>query len=759
MVGRQRELAEVTLMLDRVAAAVGTQLLVIGPAGSGRTAVLDAAAVLARARGIDVLRVAGIDAGAAELDRAARALDTGAPHLVLVDDLDRAGTAAVELLGGGLGPGAVAVLASARSSLRGWPELHLGGLAEPELAELLPSLPSPSVHAIWLASAGLPGVAIGLAGALAGLGAGQDAVLTLALTAPSRAEFLDLDPGLVRLLEEGAIHPGPPGVRARVLARLARELLGDASSGARRRELVDEAVGLARSTSEPAVIAEVLDSALHAIWDPAAAQERLTVASEIVTHARAAGAAALELRGLFWRFIALVELGRIEEAEAALARYGRAGEQAGDAEAAVVVLARQAMLATIRGRFDDAAAMTDAVAVRGRRAGLADSDRLVDALRGGLAFLRGGPESLVDTLHLLARRLPGHFFEATAARNLVAAGRLTEAGVELDRLLPALLAGSGPRWLGAVADLATVAATVGEPAAVAALYGALLPYRGRLVVWGGANTVTGPVDAYLGRLATRAGRVEEALSHLDDAIRLDERTGLLPDLALSLLARAAALSTRDGEGDRARAAQDRQRGASVAERLGLRAGPIEPDAAAGQWRLDRDGEDWLLQAGSESARIRDSRGMRYLRALLAAPGQEIAALDLAAGGAGLRAGGTDPTLDEAAILAYRRRLAALDQQLEDADRAGDADWSSAVVAERAALVAQLRRASGLGGRVRRASAEDERARVNVTRALWAVVERLEMAAPLAGAHLRASLRTGHACRYQPASGGPARWRV
>jgi hypothetical protein len=74
-------------------------------------------------------------------------------------------------------------------------------------------------------------------------------------------------------------------------------------------------------------------------------------------------------------------------------------------------------------------------------------------------------------------------------------------------------------------------------------------------------------------------------------------------------------------------------------------------------------------------------------------------------------------------------------------------------------VAELRRATGLGGRPRRYGDEAERARVNATRALRTVLARIESAAPLAGAHLRASLRTGGHFRYQPAPGGPQRWRV
>ena len=107
--------------------------------------------------------------------------------------------------------------------------------------------------------------------------------------------------------------------RARILARLARELLGDASAGERRRALADEALRLARRAEDPGPLAEVLDARLYALWDPAGAEARLAAGSEIIDLARAAGDDQRERQGLFWRFVALMELGRVTEAESALA--------------------------------------------------------------------------------------------------------------------------------------------------------------------------------------------------------------------------------------------------------------------------------------------------------------------------------------------------------------------------------------------------------------------------------------------------------
>src|SRR5262249_12065620 len=155
-------------------------------------------------------------------------------------------------------------------------------------------------------------------------------------------------------------------------------------------------------------------------------------------------------------------------------------------------------------------------------------------------------------------------------------------------------------------------------------------------------------------------------------------------------------------------------------------------------------------AGREHARLTDSRGVRQLRTLLAAPRRDVPALDLAADGPGLRAPAAPPVLDVAAVASYRRRLGQLTAELDAADAARDAGRASRAEAERQWLLAELRRTTGLGGRGRRTTTESERARVNVTRTLRAVIGRICAVAPQAGAHLQASVRTGLECRYDPA---------
>jgi len=782
---------EVGRLLDSARRGAGGVLVICGPAGSGKTLIAESAAAGARDRGFEVLwtspaegqpgrmawarllrdtgapdgLIAGLlseHAGPLDLDGAAAHLASGPLRFIVIDDVDRGGADAAGMLSAVAArchTAPVAVLATTASPLGLRPELRLGGLSEEELAAALGGLDAETSRPLWLASRGQPGVATQLARELAGRPDGADPVVHLALRATASTPFLAVDTSLVRLLEAAAARARADGDKARVLARLARELLGDATAAARRRELADEALRLARGAGDPGLLADVLDARLHALWDQRGAEDRLAAGSEIIDLARAAGDGERERDGMFWRFVALMELARVAEAESALAAFAHEAAVAGDAAAAVLATARHAMLAILHGRFEQASLLTAEVAREADRIGLPDAELITGTLRGPVALelgFTGEWERAPDMMLAYARERPGHLLEATAARVLTALGRLDEAAAELARLLPRALASSGPRWLGAMADLAVVAAATGDSAAAARIYQAMLPHRGRLVVWGGAAIAWGPVSHHLGLLAATMGQTGEAVGHFEEAIEFEERTGALPFLAHSLAGLADALT---GSGDPGRAAACRGRSREIAQRLGMAVLLRRLGTPATEWSLVRDGEDWLLTAGEERARLRDVRGLHYLRALLAAPGREIRALDLAAGGAGLAAAGTGPVLDGAARDAYRRRLGEVTAALEAADRAGDPEAAVRAEAERTALVRELRGAAGLGGRVRRAAPEAERARVNVTRTLKMAIERIADTAPAAAAHLRASIRTGASCRYDPAPGGPDRWLI
>jgi hypothetical protein len=195
------------------------------------------------------------------------------------------------------------------------------------------------------------------------------------------------------------------------------------------------------------------------------------------------------------------------------------------------------------------------------------------------------------------------------------------------------------------------------------------------------------------------------------------------------------------------------------------AGPRRPAGAVARPAGDsirREGDYWTVVFDGRTVRVRDTRGMRHLARLLAEPGREFHVLDLVGAEAGApavaRAGtSAGPLLDDRAKSAYRRRLAEIDEDIEEASAHADLGRAAQADAERELLLRELARAVGLGGRDRVAGSASERARAGVTRALRQAIARLGEHDPALGAHLGRTIRTGTYCAYLPDPQAPPRW--
>jgi len=115
-------------------------------------------------------------------------------------------------------------------------------------------------------------------------------------------------------------------------------------------------------------------------------------------------------------------------------------------------------------------------------------------------------------------------------------------------------------------------------------------------------------------------------------------------------------------------------------------------------------------------------------------------------------------LDARAKAAYRRRLAEIEDDIEQARALEDNEREMQADSERDFLVRELSRAVGLDGRDRRAASTSERARVSVTRAVRQAIVRVGEHHPELGEHLDRTIRTGTYCAYVPDPSAPAAWR-
>ena len=219
-----------------------------------------------------------------------------------------------------------------------------------------------------------------------------------------------------------------------------------------------------------------------------------------------------------------------------------------------------------------------------------------------------------------------------------------------------------------------------------------------------------------------------------------------------------------------------------AERIGPRPqdGLESAENASGEAVFRNEGDFWTIAYQGKTSRLKDAKGFHHLACLLAYPGQEIRALDLAArlGGANEEVvdtasaedlartgaitgdlGHAGEMLDAQAKAAYQRRLTELEDQLEEARELGNERRTAKAEDEIEALGRELRRAIGRGGSDRRAASSAERARVAVTRAIRLALNRISEQNPGLGRLLSSTIKTGGVCSYLPDNRFPVSWRL
>jgi tetratricopeptide (TPR) repeat protein len=595
------------------------------------------------------------------------------------------------------------------------------------------------------------------------------AVAALGMSGTVGFEVSLVDRPQIDLLREAldALAPEELSLRASVLARLAVAVsfLEDVAG---RVEMAEESVALARAAGDEAALVQGLAARCDAIAGPDHAVTRAALAREIIEVGARLRDPRIELLGRRLAVVALLEQGDLGGADREMQRFAAAAVTVGRPLYSWYVPLWHSMRAAMDGRFDEA------------WAALAETERIVGASgseNGGLltATLRWHLLSELDRTEEIAAMLeaagleniPGVWPLVTRALCAVQLGQVGAARALLDTAaarLPDVERDS--EWLPMLCQVAEAVGLLGSHQIAAWAYDALRPYRALFAVEGIGAAVRGPVERALGVLAAALGRQEEAVAHLDAALAACERLGAGLLVARTLRDAGVALRDRNRleEARRRYEALGADRRVAEVDRL-LGGGPEPPTEGGNVFRLE--GEVWRLVHAGREVRLRDSKGLRDLARLLAQPARPFPAVELAGavgsarddvGAEGLHAqGDLGELVDAKAREAYRRRLADLDDEIDDADRAVDVERSARAAAEKDALVAHLAAAYGLGGRPRRTGDPAERARQTVTARIREAMGRIDAAHPDLGRHLRRSVRTGRICVYEPDS--PIEWMV
>ena len=107
-------------------------------------------------------------------------------------------------------------------------------------------------------------------------------------------------------------------------------------------------------------------------------------------------------------------------------------------------------------------------------------------------------------------------------------------------------------------------------------------------------------------------------------------------------------------------------------------------------------------------------------------------------------------LDARAAASYRQRIAELRSEVDEAEAWADLERAARARLELDAVLDELRRASGLGGRSRSFGDDAERARVSVHKALKRALRMITEVDPVLGAELASRTVTGMRCVYRAA---------
>jgi hypothetical protein len=588
----------------------------------------------------------------------------------------------------------------------------------------------------------------------------------------------------IALLEDAlkALPEGDSPLRARALARLATELY--VTDPGLRLEISQRALDMALRLGDPAALLAALQGRHWATLAPEGVHDRLSNAQQMLLVATGANddeAAFLARQARLHCFLELCDPVGVDEELDAMTRIAERSRQPFRIWHAAGMRAMRTLLS---GRATDAEREArQAVGALGRAEQV---EYMVEyAQMVAIRWSQGRLDELLPQIHDHHHRYPfvPRWRDALAAAE---AGDVAAARAEIERHARDDFAAL-PRdglWILHLSSLAQACVLVGDERRATTLYELLSPYSDRMAI--SVSTMPfAPVAMRLGMLATLLERWKEADEQFGFALDRCRVVGALAFEARVLLEHAVMLLARGGIGDENRADSLLSQARTIAEKYDLsgiaeRASGLLPLRSGGKavpqddrGTFRREGQYWTVAYGAEMARLHDLKGLRYIHALLSAPGREVHVLELAgmpvgdaplgvAEDDGLRATrleGPEAVLDPTAKETYRGRLADLTEDLEEARSWNDPERVVRIEEEIDALTSELERALGLGGRDRNMPSPAERARVSVTKAIRGAVRAISSECPGVGEHLAASLHTGRFCSYAPPGHEPPGWTL
>lgn len=419
---------------------------------------------------------------------------------------------------------------------------------------------------------------------------------------------------------------GEDVLRARLLAQAAVGGMAGVAVEANRRT-ADEAVAIARRTGDPGAVGAALVAQQVVDLGPDSLPRRIATAREALALAGESGDAELAIHARFLLKAALLEDGRVHELDSELNLQQRHISRVSEARWRRHALWFRCMQAMLDG---DPSRVEELAAEIGRLADeLADPDGLgvYFGQLGVARWMQGRLVEMEDAYRSQLRDEPeSPLWPAVLAWVAVHDGRLDVARGWAERFVAPADVPQGMHTLLTLCTMADVLSTVGDDADVEAVWQALLPYADRTVPLAMGAGLFGPVARFLGTLAVRRGRREEAVALFEEAIAVAGRLGARPWVCEAQVALAEVLVDSGGAADLARvrvlvreAAAIRRTGTVVLEeRLAVLEAPIVPTRPV--VRIDLLGTFEVTGLDGTVARWSSRKARTLLKMLVAAGG-------------------------------------------------------------------------------------------------------------------------------------------
>ncbi|MCB0995885.1 MAG: AAA family ATPase [Acidimicrobiales bacterium] len=548
------------------------------------------------------------------------------------------------------------------------------------------------------------------------------------------------------------LGPGDSELRVQLLGRLAALAQQAPVEIRTAEEATTTALAMARRLESPGALAQAIHDRFLWLTSVELLHDRDAHAQELVAVARRAGRTDLAMAGLQWRLDA--ELNR-HDIDAALRTVDESSVLAALSRRPLWQIQALAQRARMEALLDDPERAFDLVEELADVAAAAVPPLTLVEWSAHEMFTRMAVCRLHDTVDPLLGdqmdRIPWIETSTDIGNHTMAANVEWAAGrIESAR-------GRAVRWLARaeryaesvipmmlLAQMGRAAADIESPEAAAKIRPLLQPLRGRVFV---AEQIE-LVDLLLARLALLLGDADQATKDATAALAAARalRSRVFESRCLDVLARIG------------RSADHGPVSIGSASPVHVQV-EISPDARVTVLRRPKV---WTVSFRGRSFDVRATTGLTQLGRLLAEPGHEFAATELA-GYDGRDAppisADLGPVLDAQAKRAYRRRLLEVQAAIDESDRANDVEHAARARLEYDALLDELRHATGLSGRDRPQGSGHERARVNVTRSVRRAISAIAVRSESLGTHLERSVRTGAWCCYEPDPTTPLRWEL